>query len=166
MKVPFPVQPRITFRALRARAAADLRQVLAFSAVGVVGFLVDAGVLYAAVAAGLGLRGGRVVSYLAAVTVTWALNRRYTFASTSAAPQGLLAQWARYAFTQLSGATFNLGTYYLLLAMSPALVTRYPVVAVAAGSLAGLSINYIVARVYVFQQGGRKLRPSASSVAG
>jgi putative flippase GtrA len=137
--------------ALRAPSFAVVRQIVAFSAVGVMAFFVDAAVLYAGIALGLGLVGGRVVSYLAAVTVSWALNRYYTFSACS--PQPLLAQWARFAFTQLSGATLNLGTYYLLLAIAHPVVVRWPVLAVAAGSLAGLSINFIVARLYVFREG-------------
>jgi len=148
--------------ALPGPSFAVVRQILAFSAVGVIAFLVDAAVLYAGIALGLGLEGGRVVSYLAAVTVSWALNRRYTFSASS--PQPLLAQWARFAFTQLSGATLNLGTYYLLLAIAHPVVARWPVLAVAAGSLAGLSINFIVARLYVFRE-GRKLRPSVDTAA-
>jgi len=132
---------------------------LAFSIVGAVGFVVDSSVLYAAIALGLGLAGGRVVSYLAAVTVTWALNRRYTFADRS--QQALLKQWARFAFTQLAGAAVNLGSYYLLLHTDRALVARWPVLAVALGSLAGLSINFMVAKVYVFGSG--KLKPSSQT---
>lgn len=136
--------------------AASIRQLLAFSIVGAVGFVIDSSVLYAAIALGLGLAGGRVVSYLAAVTVTWALNRRYTFADRS--QRALLQQWARFAFTQLAGASVNLGSYYLLLHTNRALVAHWPVLAVAVGSLAGLSINFVVAKVYVF--GAAKLKPS------
>lgn len=142
---------------LRIPNTATLIQLLAFSVVGVVGFIVDSAVLYTAIALGLGLAGGRVVSYLAAVTVTWALNRRYTFADRS--EHALLKQWARFAFTQLAGASVNLGSYYVLLHTNRAVIARWPVLGVAVGSLAGLSINFVVAKIYVF--GTSKLRPSA-----
>ncbi len=53
----------------------------AFAVVGAVGFLVDAGVLTALVN-GLGANpyAARAVSFPAAVTATWWLNRRWTFA--------------------------------------------------------------------------------------
>ena len=54
------------------------REFLLFAAVGVVGFGVDVAVLYL-VAPLLGWYGARVLSFIAAATATWALNRRYTF---------------------------------------------------------------------------------------
>lgn len=133
-------------------AFASLRQFLAFALVGVLGFLVDSSVLYLGLALGLGLRAGRVLSYLAAVTFTWALNRRYTFGASRYRP---VEEWARFAATQLAGAAVNLGAYFALVAHS-ALVVRFPVIGVAAGSLAGLAVNFTVARLFVF--GRRRTR--------
>jgi putative flippase GtrA len=129
-------------------AITESRRFLSFSAVGVAGFVVDAGTLYLGLALGSGPRLGRVFSYLAAMTTTWALNRRLTFADRMS--PGLLAEWLRYGVSQLGGAAANLGIYYVLLATS-SLVARYPVLGVAAGSLAGLAVNYTVARVFVFR---------------
>jgi putative flippase GtrA len=127
-------------------ARAQLRQFLSFSAIGALGFVVDSSVLYLGLELGLGLRWGRVLSYLVAVTVTWALNRRFTFGASRHRP---MIEWARFAATQLGGAALNLGTYFALIAASR-LVTRFPVVGVAAGSLAGLAVNFAVARAFVF----------------
>jgi len=131
----------------KAGALGVARQMLSFSVVGVLGFLVDAGVLYVALAWGLGLYGGRAVSYMSAVSATWLLNRRYTFEQKSG--DNKLHQWARFVVSQLSGATINLGVYAALVHMSP-LVAREPVIGVAAGSLSGLLVNFSVARAYVF----------------
>jgi putative flippase GtrA len=125
-----------------------MRQFLTFGVVGVAGFVVDAGVLYGALAAGLGLYAGRIVSYLTAATTTWILNRRYTF--VRAAEGSLWAQWARFVFSQLSGAAVNLSTYGLLVYWSP-LAARLPVIGVALGSIAGLVVNFIAARTYAFK---------------
>lgn len=125
---------------------AALRQFLSFSIIGAIGFVVDSSVLYLGLGLGLGLRWGRVVSYLAAVTATWALNRRFTFGASRRRP---VIEWARFATTQLAGAAVNLGTYFALVAMSP-VVARFPVLGVAAGSLAGLAVNFAVARAFVF----------------
>jgi len=135
------------------RALSLLRQMSAFAAVGVVGFGVDASVLYAGLAVGLGLNLGRVVSYLCAVTTTWALNRRFTFSDRST--RGLFSQWGRFAVSQLSGAAVNLGAYYLLVHNS-AVAAAHPVIGVAVGSLLGLTLNYAVARVFVFRAPGRR----------
>ena len=131
----------------KAGALGVARQMLSFSVVGVLGFLVDAGVLYVALAWGLGLYGGRAVSYMSAVSATWLLNRRYTFEQKSG--DNKLHQWARFVVSQLSGATINLGVYAALVHMSP-LVAHAPVIGVAAGSLSGLLVNFSVARAYVF----------------
>jgi putative flippase GtrA len=136
-----------------------LRQFVSFGLVGVAGFVIDAGVLYLALGLGLGLYVGRALSYLAAVTGTWILNRRYTFAR-SPASGGLLLEWLRFVVSQLTGATVNLGAYALLVHSVP-LVGQYPVLGVAAGSLSGLLVNFSVARAYVFKQ-----RPQLRKNAG
>lgn len=128
-----------------------VRQFISFGIVGVAGFVVDSGVLYGALAVGLGLYVGRIVSYLSAATSTWILNRRYTFAGASGG--SLLGQWARFVLSQLSGATVNLCTYGALVWYSP-LVARMPVIGVALGSVAGLLVNFMAARAYAF-----KVRP-------
>jgi len=133
--------------AFSKRMAIRSSPLLRFALVGVVGFVIDAATLYAMAAVGLGIRLGRIVSYLFAVTTTWALNRRYTFRR----PFGysLLGEWARYCTSQLAGAAVNLGVYYLLIRID--YVANHPVIGVAAGSLAVLLINFTVAKVAVFR---------------
>jgi putative flippase GtrA len=130
------------------RTSGEIHRVSAFTIVGAVGFIVDVSVLYLGIAMGLGLRGGRVVSYMAAVTTTWILNRRFTFSASSS--RGLPSEWLRYSASQLGGAAVNLGIYYVLIQNSTT-VASHPVIGVGAGSVSGLSINYLVARIYVFR---------------
>ena len=128
-------------------------EIFSFAVIGAVGFVVDTSVLYAALYLGLGLYAGRVVSYLAAVTFTWALNRRYTFKQRATASR--FRQWRRFAVSQLSGAIINLGVYASLVRMSP-YCADHPVIGVAVGSLMGLIVNYLAARRYVFEQLARR----------
>lgn len=144
------------------RKLRELRRFLTFAAVGVIGFVVDASVLYLAIWVGIGPRVGRVFSYLAAVTTTWALNRVYTFTAPSG--RGLWSEWAHFSVSQLGGATANLGAYYLLI-RSSTVVAAYPVIGVAVGSLSGLAINYLLARVFVFGHRIRYKRHNESAVA-
>ncbi len=130
-------------------SVAVLRQFISFGIVGVAGFIVDAGVLYCALAVGLGLYAGRILSYLTAATTTWILNRRYTFGR--AVGGSLIGEWARFVFSQLSGAAVNLGVYGLMVSFSP-LAARNPVIGVACGSIAGLLVNFIAARSYAFKR--------------
>lgn len=141
--------------AARMQMAAEF---LRFGVVGTAGFVVDATVLMAAIALGLGPWLGRVLSYLAAATSTYALNRAWTFRRAErAAP---MRQWALFVMVNLVGFACNYGTYAALMAGS-SLVARNPVLGVAAGSLAGLMWNFLLVRRFVFGQGVR-VRPSCS----
>lgn len=124
------------------------RQMFAFGVVGIFGFLVDAGTLYLMRWFGSGLILGRVISYLTAATSTWALNRRYTF--TSREERGPLREWLMFMVSQLTGAAFNLGLYAWLVTTST-VVAAQPVIGVAAGSLAGMLVNFFVAKKFVFK---------------
>ena len=137
-----PVPPR------RALAVQFLR----FGATGTLGFVVDTAVLYAAIAAGAGLYGGRCISYVAAATTTWAVNRSWTFraAGQPAGRAGLGRQWALFLLVNLSGFAVNYGTYALLVSNLP-LAAAHPVLAVAAGALAGMTGNFLLSRRLVFR---------------
>ena len=126
-----------------------LPQFLRFGIVGTVGFLVDSAVLLGMMALGLGPYGGRVVSYLAAASTTFALNRAWTFRST-ARDAPVAAQWGRFVALNMVGFAANYGTYAALIATMP-LVAAYPVLGVAAGSVAGMFINFGLSRRYVFK---------------
>lgn len=139
----------------RIRVAVEL---LRFGVVGVVGFVVDAAVLTAAIALGLGPWFGRVLSYLVAASTTFALNRAWTFRHVAAGRP--VRQWALFLVVNLVGFAFNYGTYAALIALVP-VVAANPVLGVAAGSLAGMAGNFVLSRRFVFGQGGSG-RPSLS----
>jgi putative flippase GtrA len=126
-----------------------LGQFLRFGVVGVAGFVVDSTVLMAMIAAGMGPYSGRVVSYVAAASATFALNRAWTFRDRAGAGP-VAAQWSRFLLVNLVGFTANYGAYAVLIGASP-LVARYPVLGVAAGSLAGMFLNFALSRRLVFQ---------------
>ena len=125
-----------------------MREFWRFCLAGGLAFLVDAGVLHAALSFGLNAYAGRVVSYLCAVSFTWWFNRTITFAGKGS--ERRLVEWTRYAVSQLGGGSVNYATYAALV-YSVELVQRWPVLGVAAGSIGGLTINYLLARRYVFQ---------------
>jgi putative flippase GtrA len=127
-----------------------VRQALRFAAVGVLGFFVDAGVLTFAIRLlGLNLYVGRALSFLVAVTFTWALNRAVTFGSSKSTSRW--SEWGRFGAANSVGGLMNLGVYSFLVATS-VFVHRYPVVAVAAGSLSGLALNFYLSRTFVFRK--------------
>lgn len=130
---------------------AVLGQFLRFGVVGTAGFVVDVTVLYAMLAFGAGPYLGRVPAYLAAVTTTWGLNRRWTFRDARGARDPVGRQWAVFAAVNLVGLVLNYGTYATLVRFVPS-VAADPVLGVAAGALAGMTGNFVLSRRYVFRE--------------
>ena len=119
-----------------------------FCVVGTVGFLADAGALYLLMSfLNMDPYTGRIFSFLFAATVTWALNRVYTFRSSALAP--MTRQWARFVTANTVGGALNYGVYSALV-LSGGWFIKAPVLAVAVGSIAGLAFNFTVSRKYVF----------------
>lgn len=125
-----------------------LAELARFGLVGVLGFLVDAGTLYVGVAIGLNLYEGRLISYLIAATTTWVFNRSFTFRRRDPVSFG---EWFRFLMANAVGGSVNLATYALLVAISLS-IARAPILAVAAGSIAGLLINFGLSRRLVFKE--------------
>jgi putative flippase GtrA len=121
---------------------------LRFCVVGGAAFFVDAGVLMALVAgAGLDPYAARVLSFLAAASFTWWLNRRYTF-QVKHRPTG--SEWASYVGLMVIGATVNYGTYAAAITWWP-LAREHLWLGVALGSVAGLGINFVTSSRLVFR---------------
>jgi putative flippase GtrA len=117
-----------------------------FALVGVIGFVVDAGVVAFLVRVlGIGAYQARLGSYLAAVTTTWWLNRQFTFESKSAP----LRQFIAFLLTNSFGAGINLAVYAGIIAWRGS-AGWIPIMAVGAGSLAGLGCNFIFSSKLVF----------------
>lgn len=123
------------------------REFLLFAAVGAAGFVVDVALLYLA-ASWLGWYGARVLSFLAAATATWALNRRYTFGARHSGTS-MLREYLGYLVTMLGGALVNYGAYVAVLQAFDG--PWVPALGVAAGSCAGLAVNFLAARHLVFK---------------
>lgn len=119
-----------------------------FAVGGVVGFLVDSGVLYALIALGMNPYAARVPSFLIAATSTWLVNRYWTFADRRGGHRA--AEWSRYLVAMLVGGAINYTAYATLLANS-ATVRAWPVLGVAAGSLAGMVVNYLSSHYWIFR---------------
>lgn len=126
-----------------------IRRFFVFGIVGTVGFVVDTAVLYFALyGLGFGFYGGRVLSYLAGATSTWFLNRTFTFAERRT--DRLLKEWATFLTVNALGGLVNYATYSALIATSPE-VRDWPVLGVAAGSIAGMFVNYFMSSRFVFR---------------
>jgi putative flippase GtrA len=123
-------------------------QLLRFGVAGVAGLLVDLAVLALARYAGLDPYSGRVLSFLCAVGATWQINRRYTF---HPAGLSLWTEWWRYLLAMSGGGAVNFVTYSAIVWSFPG-VPHIASWGVCAGSLAGMAVNFIGARCFVFQR--------------
>jgi len=124
------------------------KELFLFGLVGVLGFAVDTLFLYA-LKSELGPFYARLVSFIAAVFVTWLANRNLTFRkkkSTLTIPAELTA----YFGLMLLGGVVNYGTYAWLIIKYP-VVLADPIIGVAIGSIAGMCINFTTSRLIVFR---------------
>ncbi len=126
-----------------------LRQFVQFGIVGAIGFLAELAVVYA-VRRSTGIYVAGIAGYGVSATVTWWINRIWTFQEFQAeGSRG--SQWARYALANAPGFLLNRTTFFTLVTLSGLCASR-PVLAVAAGSLAGMFSNFTFSRILVFNR--------------
>ncbi|MDD2705903.1 MAG: GtrA family protein [Acidocella sp.] len=117
-----------------------------FAIVGVSGFCWDTGTFYL-------LRlytnpyAAATCSFIVAATANWALNRLWTFRHHNHAAAHV--QWAKFMTANIIGFAANRGTLFILISRSEFFYSQ-PVLAIIAGSIAGLSFNYFLSKRYVF----------------
>jgi putative flippase GtrA len=115
-------------------------QFLRFGLVGLSGFVVDTATVYALRGA-TGLYIAGIVAYVLAASSNWALNRRWTFAGSVPAPA--MRQWLKYMFANSVGFVVNRGLYAFCIWQLP-IAAKQPVIALAAGTAAGMIINFLL----------------------
>ena len=121
-------------------------QVLRFGVVGVIGFIVNAG-LVEGPAGVITPIWAQVIAFPAAATTTWWLNRHYTFGRSQ---NDWHVEWLRYVGANAGGWIANNGVYFALILNIP-LMYRHASLAVAAGSLAGMMLNFSASKWLVFK---------------
>jgi len=122
-----------------------------FVVAGVLGLVVDIVVLYL-LAPLFGWYAARVLSFMAAVTTTWLMNRRFAFAD-GVRHDSLLREYLSYVTAMLGGAAVNYAAYALTLHWLEGHGRWVAALGVALGSLSGLTVNFLSARYLVFKKG-------------
>jgi putative flippase GtrA len=126
-----------------------LNQFLRFCLVGALGFVTDFGVLYAVVNwLGVGPGIGRLVSFLVAATVTWKVNRHFTFVRKDA---GSVGEWLHYLMFTGVGGGINFAVYQLWLHLTDTRNVNL-FLGVAAGSGVAMVFNFAVSKWAVFSE--------------
>ncbi|HEX3991207.1 MAG TPA: GtrA family protein [Acetobacteraceae bacterium] len=125
-----------------------LVQFFMFGMVGLVGFVIDTGTVYA-LRHSVGLYLAGLAAYFTAATGTWFCNRFWTFRHIGRSDPWHV-QWRRFLAANFSGFIINRGVYALLVTFVAA-AAREPVLAVFAGAMAGLTLNFNLSRKLVFR---------------
>ena len=124
----------------------QLSQFLRFCVVGTAGFLVDAGItLLLTQIFSVGATSARVLAFLIAVSVTWALNRHFTFQVDAS-----VSTWLPYLMSSSLGALINVAIYLLWLRWAGHSGTQI-LAAVAIGSIGALAFNFTISRYVIFR---------------
>lgn len=122
-------------------------QFLRFGATGAIGFSADAAALYSLIMLGVDPYLARVFSFAFAVSITWTINRAWTFQKQNA--KRLKNRLWRYLAVQILAVLFNYSIYASLLTLfGPTPVNA--VFALAIASCVSLFINYAGVRALVF----------------
>jgi putative flippase GtrA len=118
--------------------------------VGALGFVTDFATLYLVVhGLGFGTLGGRLVSFLVAATVTWKVNRHFTFVKQDA---GSIREWLHYLMFTGIGGLINVSVYQVWLWLTGDRGTLNLFLAVAAGSGVAMMCNFMISKYAVFNE--------------
>jgi putative flippase GtrA len=131
-------------------------EVMLFAVGGLIGFVVDAGVVQLLVSfAHFDPYVGRVISFLMAATATWWWNRSRTFAARQSG-RSLPTEWLHWMALMSGGAAVNYAVFVLCLLEFPSW-RQWPALAVAVGSVFAALVNFVSARTLLFRRA--KTRP-------
>lgn len=123
-----------------------LPQFLKFAVVGTIGFITDTATVYV-IRDAIGIYAAGFAGSAASTSITWPLNRHWTFNGAGGAIRRLLPL---YIATNLLTLALNRSVFIILVTFVP-LCARQPIFAVAAGSIAGMFVNFFFKRSLVFR---------------
>ena len=130
----------------------DAAEFLRFLVAGAAGFAIDS-TLALAFVHGLGWPPlpARLLSFAFAFVATWLINRFWTFrvAAQDKPARGIGAEFLGYAAVQATGGAANFVVYAAVVALTGQSPLEL-MIAIAAGSAAGVGLNYFGARKFVF----------------
>lgn len=124
------------------------REFRRFVIVGALGFCVDGGLLTILMKYGYDVIPARCCSFFVAVSVTWLLNRIWTFDTGKLV--SIRREYIYYFGTQVMGAAINLSIFFALIGIYP-LLRDTPLIPLAFGAAVSLGFNYLVSKVFVFR---------------
>lgn len=124
------------------------RQIVIFGVVGIIGLCFDVLILYC-LNPFLGPFISRAFSFLGAVIVTWALNRRFTFKDRSS-NLALFHEFFSYFGLMVFGGVVNYACYSWFVVNSE-YIYQHLYIGVGLGSFSGMLVNFLTSRFLLFR---------------
>lgn len=125
-------------------------EILLFGVSGVAGYIVDVSIT-SVLSPLLGIYVSRIPAFVAAATATWIINRNLAFRKRNSVHNKLWTEYIHYLSLMIGGLIVNYITY----AISITILHDYSFkifISVAIGSLAGMFINFVTSRKYIFKK--------------
>lgn len=98
----------------------------------------------------------QLCAFSIAVTTSWLINRNWTFAGR--AGERCVYEWVRYVAANSPGAAVN-NSVYAMLMLTTSVFSNWPQLAVSAGSVAGMWVNFVTSRPLVFMLSQNRQSP-------
>lgn len=128
----------------------NFKEILYFGIAGVIGYLVDV-IVTLVLNPILGEYFARIPGFLAAATATWVFNRLFTFGKESSKHTNIFKEYLHYLSLMVFGLAVNYVTY--VIAVSILIDNKWAIpISIAFGSLAGMTVNYLNAKKYIFNK--------------
>jgi len=125
------------------------KQIMYFSAVGFVGFLIDAGGVFLLMRlTDLSPVLARIPSFACALLVMFALNRKFTFAE--ALDPNIIKAFGKYLSANALSQALNFSIYTTLV-LTFALLHEHPILAVSIASTSVMSLTFLLSKYWVFR---------------
>jgi len=130
-----------------------VKQAFSFWLVGLVGFAVDAAILYSLrLLFDTDLFIARFFSLAMAMTVSWYLNRKLTFAGQSS--RSAFSEWVYYLAVNSIGGIINYSLFMWLVMNYDSLAT-YLMIPLAISSGIAAVVNFLLSKYVIFRQVSR-----------
>jgi putative flippase GtrA len=134
------------------RGLDSTRQLMAFLAVGVIGFMVDVGLFFIYLRGfGIDVIVARALAFLPATMVTWWANRLFTFPLSTDPRESRMREYLKYLLVQAGGIAVNFTVFYLIILWLP-IASAHAILPLAVGALTALAFNFLGARLLVFRR--------------
>ena len=122
-------------------------QFLKFGIVGLFGLFWDTTAVYS-LRPLIGLTTATIAAYFIAASINWLVNRLWTFRKAGN-QHHFVIQWLRFLAGNSLGFFLNRGCVFMMFHLSPVFKAN-PVLALAAGAVAGMLANFHISRKLVF----------------